>query len=199
MGDFERLELSTGEGVLLLFLSEVTPDERDHLCQEHVQIFEGSGGRVCVKLVDNRMDLTRETGIFSSHRDCFSSISYSKDDVCRSVYNEVVPKADVDRRGRLIARMVEMSCRTPSVLRFCQRSLENITGALVSTSSISVDHVVDQLEDMLEGLEEDLLPPRPDDVHDLVVHHARDLGPDPEGIARDVAWTAIHKNMTRRS
>ena len=92
-----------------------------------------------------------------------------------------------------------MSCRTPSALRFCQRSLESITGALVSTSSVSVEHVVDQLEDMLEGLEDDLLPPQAEDMHDLVVTHARDLGPDPEGIARDVAWATLHKNMTRRA
>lgn len=58
---------------------------------------------------------------------------------------------------------------------------------------------MDQLEDMLEGLEEDILPPRQEDMHDLVVSQARSVGPDPQDLARDVAWAALHKNMTRRA
>jgi len=206
MSDVERIELPAGEGVLLLRCGKVPAVTSDHLFMaqgadmaDRIQNFEGAGGPVCVNIIDNRLDLARETGIFFRPRGVFSSISYPRGDVCRIVNNEVVHQVDADGRGRLLARIVEMSCRTPSALRFCQRSLESITGALVSISSVSVDHVVDQLEDMLEGLEEDLLTPRAEDMHDLVVNHARNIGQDPEGIARDVAWTALRKNMTRRA
>lgn len=201
-----RQELPGGEGALLIRVarSPKTQADSDHDEAERegsgqMLRFAGADGLVTFTIFDNRHDMAHDGGAYTPRRSVVSSLSYPRADVCRMLNNEQPQPADALRRGRLIARIVEMSCRTPAALRFCQHSLESITGALVSTSSVSVAHVVDQLEEMLEGLEEDLLPPKAEDMHDLIVNHARNQGPDPEDIARDVAWHALRGNMTRRA
>lgn len=138
MDTVERFELPAGEGVIMIRCGD-DPGRcpRGAMLQhgaelsETVHSFEGQGGQVCINLIDNRLDLTAETGGFSRTRQAFLSISFPRGDVCRILHDDKARHSDTHKRGHLLARMVAASCRTPSALRFCQRSLETITGALV--------------------------------------------------------------------
>jgi hypothetical protein len=206
--DLERFELPTGEGITLLRVGDApdngveglivptTSDAQQDASHRSLR-FEGDGGDVCINVIDNRLDASMRQGPYAAKRAIYSSVSYPRAEVARIVHKEVPAQVDALHRGQLMSRLVELCSADLTALRICQRCLEEVPGALVSLGAVSAGHVIEQFEDMVEGLENEMLPPETKDIHDLVVTVAKEAGPNPDDVARDVAWSALHRNMTR--
>lgn len=198
----ERFTLVSGEGVILLRMA--SPAAADDLVPPGMQSmgrgsfqFSGDGGNVTINVIDNRLNPVEEGFACTRRREVYASISYPSAEVIRIANSAGLMASDPISRGRVLARLVEDSSGSLNALRHCQRSLENIPGALVAMAALSVDNVLDQFDEMLEGLENEMSQPPEEDLHDLVVARAKKASAGVEGVARDIAWSALHKNMTK--
>lgn len=106
MDTVERFELPAGEGVIMIRCGDdpgpvPTGAMLQHGAElsETVHSFEGQGGQVCINLIDNRLDLTAETGGFSRTRQAFLSISFPRGDVCRILHDDKARHSDTHKRG----------------------------------------------------------------------------------------------------
>lgn len=198
----ERYTLASGEGVILLRTASsaasgnLVPAGMQSMGRGSFK-FSGDGGEVTINIIDNRLNLADEGVACTRRREVYASISYPSEEVVRIANNAGLMVSDHISRGRVLARLVEEGSGSLNALRHCQRSLENIPGALVAMAALSVDNVLDQFDEMLEGLENEMVQPPEEDLHDLVVAQAKKASAGVEGLARDIAWSALHKNMTK--
>lgn len=94
--------------------------------------FGGDGGNVTINIIDNRLNPVEEGFACTRRREVYASISYPSAEVIRIANSAGLMASDPISRGRVLARLVEDSSGSLNALRHCQRSLENIPGALVA-------------------------------------------------------------------
>ncbi|MCW3782555.1 hypothetical protein [Defluviimonas salinarum] len=199
MGGMEKVQVNTGEGLLLVNPSFSAADMVGAPISNPTKSlrFDGNGGAVSVDILDERSKHTDGDGLLcAGSREIVCSLSYGRRKILVALHQLEQTGSDSLRRGQVMARILKDEMLCPSVIRSFQREIERIPGALVSLASISVENVLDQFDDLTEGLDNEISPPDIKVLHRMIHARSKDSAGLGRRLARDIAWTANVENLS---
>jgi hypothetical protein len=100
----------------------------------------------------------------------------------------------MERRGRLIGRLVAESTPDGVSLRSCQRAVVALVEAEIPVDSISIEEVKDRIEEIMTGIDAEIVLPADRVIRGAI---ARTIEKEPDRQAKlvdDIAWSLVWGN-----
>jgi hypothetical protein len=184
----EAMRRSFGEDLQRI---ETGVTEEGHGLVMSVQRRPGGGDVDSIlELVDHRRDAGTGEGGCAVPSPCITRREASEARRNREMRRLVV----MERRGRLIGRLVAESTPDGVSLRSCQRAVVALVEAEIPVDSISIEDVKDRIEDIMTGLEEEIVLPADRVIRGAISRKIVDEPTRRAKLVDDVAWSLVWGN-----
>lgn len=182
--DIQATKLATGEGVLLARLRS-----DPGIASERLIEFPGANGTVSVAIHDCRSN--------ARSLPLAVSLDMERAEVRMALARSSTVHANSVARARVIAGAITESINCDLTLKHLQHEIEKMSGARISLGSVSVQDIVEELEDLLDTCGHSVTLPNARKIRSMILDHMAECRDGSSAIIRSVALAVIGAGQVR--